>query len=180
MVGDKIRFRFRKSGDLRLLSHLDLARCFERMLRRADLPFKSTLGFHPSPRMIFALSLPLGVVGDEEVLELELLEPAECESVRERLNRQSPGGLDFHRANAVPMKATAMARRVLYTLAIPAERVAETNDRIRAMLDSEKVWVDRLRPRPRQLNIRQYLRAITLQAFPETSPPGPLSEAERG
>ena len=169
MVGDKIRFRFRKSGDLRLLSHLDLTRCFERMLRRAELPFKSTLGFHPSPRMIFALSLPLGVVGDEEVLELELLEPAECESVRERLNRQTPGGLDFHGASVVPMKATAMARRVQYTLAIPAERVAETNDRIRAMLDSEKVWVDRLRPRPRQLNIRQYLRAITLEPIGTSS-----------
>ena len=169
MVGDKIRFRFRKSGDLRLLSHLDLTRCFERMLRRADLAFKSSRGFHPAPRMIFALSLPLGVVGDEEVLELELLEPAECESVRERLNRQSPGGLEFLRASAVPMKASAMARRALYTLAIPAERVAETNDRIRAMLDSEKVWVDRLRPRPRQLNIRQYLRAITLKPLAAAS-----------
>ncbi len=169
MVGDKIRFRFRKSGDLRLLSHLDLARCFERMLRRAELPFKSSQGFHPSPRMIFALSLPLGVVGDAEVLELELLEPADAQSVRERLNRQTPGGLDFHAASVVPMKATAMARRVQYTLAIPADRVAETNDRIRSMLDSEKVWVDRLRPRPRQLNIRQYLRAITLE--PMGTPP---------
>ena len=98
MVGDKIRFRFRKSGDLRLLSHLDLARCFERMLRRADLPFKSTLGFHPTPRMVFALSLPLGVVGDEEVLELELLQPDDTEAIRDRLNRQTPGGLDFHAA----------------------------------------------------------------------------------
>ena len=178
MVGDKIRFRFRKSGDLRLLSHLDLARCFERMLRRAELPFKSSQGFHPSPRMVFALSLPLGVVGDEEVLELELLEPVDAESVRERLNRQTPSGLDFREASVVPMKATAMARRVQYTLAIPADRVAETIDRIRAMLDSEKVWVDRLRPRPRQLNIRQYLRAITLG--PRTSPPNPRSASERG
>ena len=162
MVGDKIRFRFRKSGDLRLLSHLDLARCFERMLRRADLPFKSTLGFHPTPRMVFALSLPLGVVGDEEVLELELLQPDDTEAIRDRLNRQTPGGLDFHAATVVPMNATAMARRVEYTLSIPNERVAETNDRIRGLLDAEKVWVDRLRPRPRRLNIRQYLRAITL------------------
>ena len=160
MVGDKIRFRFRKSGDLRLLSHLDLTRCFERMLRRADLPFKSTLGFHPTPRMVFALSLPLGVVGDEEVLELELMNPDDSESVRDRLNRQTPNGLDFRTASVVPMNATAMARRVQYTLDIPDARVAETNDRIRAMLDSEKVWVDRLRPRPRQLNIRQYLRNI--------------------
>ena len=36
---DKVRIRFRKSGDLRLLSHHDLMRTFERMLRRAALPF---------------------------------------------------------------------------------------------------------------------------------------------
>ncbi len=162
MVGDKIRFRFRKSGDLRLLSHLDLARCFERMLRRADLPFRSTQGFHPTPRMVFALSLPLGVVGDCEVLELELLTPCELEDVRERLNRQTPGGLDFDSASAVPMKATAMPRRVQYTMAIPAGRAAETEGRIRELMDAPKVWVERLKPKPRQLNIRPYLRAITL------------------
>jgi len=51
---DKFRIRFRKVGDLRLLSHHDLMRTFERMLRRAGLPFRSTEGFHPKPRMVFA------------------------------------------------------------------------------------------------------------------------------
>ncbi len=180
MVGDKIRFRFRKSGDLRLLSHLDLTRCFERMLRRAELPFKSTMGFHPTPRMIFALSLPLGVAGDEEVLELELLAPFESEVVRERLNVQSPNGLEFLRASVVPMKTTAMVRRVQYMLAVPATRVDATTILIRELLDSPKVWVDRFRPRPRQVNIRKYLRGITLEPQIQSSPPNPLSEAERG
>ncbi len=180
MVGDKIRFRFRKSGDLRLLSHLDLTRCFERMLRRADLPFRSSQGFHPSPRMIFALSLPLGVVGDCEVLELELLSECDIEEVRERLNRQTPEGLCFQSATAVPMKATAMPRRVQYSLDVPDHRVPETRNRIRELLDSPKVWVDRIKPKPRQLNVRPYLRDITLEAIQETSPPNPLSEAERG
>jgi radical SAM-linked protein len=164
MVGDKIRFRFRKSGDLRLLSHLDLTRCFERMLRRADLPFRSSQGFHPTPRMIFALSLPLGVVGDCEVLELELLNECDIEEVRERLNRQTPQGLSFQSASAVPMKTTAMPRRVQYSLDVPDDRVPETRNRIRELLDSPKVWVDRLKPRPRQLNVRPYLRDITLEA----------------
>ena len=180
MVGDKIRFRFRKSGDLRLLSHLDLTRCFERMLRRAELPFKSTLGFHPTPRMIFALSLPLGVVGDCEVLELELLTPCDLEEVRGRLNRQTPNGLDFQSATAVPMKATAMPRRVQYSLDVPDERVPEIRNRIRELLDSPKVWVDRIKPKPRQLNVRPYLRDITLESIQETSPLNPLSETERG
>ena len=59
MAGEKLRLRFRKTGVLRLLSHLDMVRGTERMLRRADIPFRSTLGFHPTPRMVFALSLPL-------------------------------------------------------------------------------------------------------------------------
>ena len=69
---DKVRLRFRKDGSLRWLSHHDLLRTFERMLRRSALPFRSTQGFHPHPRLVFALSLPLGVVGVEEVAELEL------------------------------------------------------------------------------------------------------------
>src|ERR1700722_3525423 len=75
MLGDKLRFRFSKTGTLRLLSHHDLMRCLERMLRRAALPFKSTAGFHPGPRVVFALSLPLGVAGLDEVVEIEFLQP---------------------------------------------------------------------------------------------------------
>ena len=59
----KVRLRFAKGGSLRWLSHHDLMRAFERMLRRAALPFRRTQGFHPHPRLVFALSLPLGVVG---------------------------------------------------------------------------------------------------------------------
>src|SRR2546422_8846081 len=72
MVRDKVRIRFRKSGDLRLISHHDLMRCFERMLRRAALPFHSTSGFNPKPRLIFAMPLPLGTSGSGEIVELEL------------------------------------------------------------------------------------------------------------
>src|SRR5262249_5309140 len=43
-VREKVRVRFRKGGDLRLLSHHDLMRPFERLLRRASLPFRSSEG----------------------------------------------------------------------------------------------------------------------------------------
>jgi hypothetical protein len=71
----KYRVRFRKAGDLRLVSHHDLMHCFERMFRRAKLPVPSTQGFNPRPRLWFAQSLALGVIGLNEVLELELNEP---------------------------------------------------------------------------------------------------------
>src|SRR6266487_763714 len=102
MLGEKLRFRFAKTGTLRLLSHHDLMRCFERMLRRADVPFKSTAGFHPSPRVVFALSLPLGVVGRTEAVEIEFTQACESEDVLTRLNAQAPAGLEFTSAAVVP------------------------------------------------------------------------------
>src|SRR5260221_12041150 len=95
MARDKFRIRFRKGGDLRLLSHHDLMRTFERMLRRARLPFRSTEGFHPQPRMVFALSLSLGAVGLEEVVELELTEELIPEDVLKVLSVEAPPGLDL-------------------------------------------------------------------------------------
>src|SRR3954454_16532738 len=94
-VRDKIRLRFRKSGALRLLSHHDLMRAFERLLRRAALPFRNSQGFHPKPRLVFALSLPLGVVGCEEVAEIELSVVLPLEELERRLTQQCPPGLDI-------------------------------------------------------------------------------------
>src|ERR1051325_11426231 len=93
MVCAKYRFRFRKAGDLRWISHHDLMRCFERMLRRAAIPFASTKGFNPRPRLVFALPLPLGVVGSDEVADLELESELSTSEIFDRLATQVPPGL---------------------------------------------------------------------------------------
>src|SRR5205807_828835 len=76
MVRDKVRIRFRKHGALRLVSHHDLMRCFERMLRRAALPFHSTEGFNPKPRLVFPLPRRLDLRPYLEALrfQMEVLE----------------------------------------------------------------------------------------------------------
>src|SRR3954454_12458095 len=91
----KYRIRFRKAGDLRLVSHHDLMHVCERMFRRAALPIARTQGFNPRPRMWFALSLALGVLGANEVLELELTEALEADEVRDRLAAQAPPGFEI-------------------------------------------------------------------------------------
>ena len=166
MVGDKIRFRFAKAGDLRLLSHLDLARCVERMLRRADVPFKMTQGFHPAPRVVFALSLPLGVLGLNEVVEIELAEPRDEADLLGALNAQAPRGLEFASTRAIPMKSSAVARRMTYTLALTPAQAEAVRPLAAELMAAEKVWVDRYKPTPRRLNIRPYLRNL---AATETS-----------
>src|SRR5207253_3677537 len=115
----KFRIRFRKAGDLRLVSHHDLMHCFERMLRRAELPMVYTQGFHPHPRMTFALSLALGVVGGAEVVELELDPGLAAEEVHDRLGRQAPPGLEILSVGIVDKKAKLQVRRAWYRAGVP-------------------------------------------------------------
>jgi radical SAM-linked protein len=158
---DKVRIRFRKSGDLRLVSHLDLMRSLERVLRRAALPFRMTEGFHPTPRLVLAQSLPLGVVGHREVAELELTEEIEPEEVLSRLRAKAPPGIEFLSAKRIPLKVTARPRRAVYRIPLefPSPDLPARCDEFLAATDA---WTERGRPKPRQITIRPYVDSLTV------------------
>lgn len=160
MVCDKLRIRFRKRCDLRLVSHRDLMRCFERMLRRAELPFHSTEGFHPKPRVVFALSLALGIEGCEEVVEVELDALVAPEEAQRRLERQAPAGLEIVSVRRIDVRAGAQVRRVTYQLPLPPARTPPAAERAQALLADEHCWIERARPQRRRLDIRPYIHAV--------------------
>ncbi len=162
MTGDKIRLRFAKTGALRLLGHNDLVRSVERMLRRAAVPFRQTQGFHPGPRLVFALSLPLGADALNDVAELELTSPHDADDVLGRMNAHAPEGLTFRAARVVPLKSTAMVRRAVYRLGFPTDRTLQVEAAAAGLLAAEAVWVDRLHPNPRRTNIRPYIRGLSV------------------
>jgi radical SAM-linked protein len=163
MVCAKVRIRFRKAGDLRLVSHHDLMRCWERMLRRAELPFHSTAGFNPKPRLVFALSLALGIVGCEEVAELELDADLPPEEIKDRLARQAPAGLDILRVERIDPKTTAHVARVTYRIQVARDSVAEVvKERIASLSGTAEVWVERKHPQPRRVNVRPYIDTMRL------------------
>ena len=113
----KVRLRFAKCGDLRLVSHRDIMRCLERMLRRARIPIALTQGFNPRPKMTFALALGLGIEGRSEVVDLELFEPLEPSellvqaevrgSSRVRLDRCPPAARPTRRRRGPGRSSTA-------------------------------------------------------------------------
>ncbi|HEX3724775.1 MAG TPA: TIGR03936 family radical SAM-associated protein, partial [Pirellulales bacterium] len=63
MVRQRVRIRFRKQGDLRLLGHRDLLRAWERLLRRTGLELRMSAGFHPRPKINFPSALAVGIAG---------------------------------------------------------------------------------------------------------------------
>ncbi len=162
MVCDKVRIRFRKTGDLRLISHHDLMRCFERMLRRAALPFHSTSGFNPKPRLIFAMPLPLGISGSQEIVELELDQEMVLEEVHASLVRQAPPGLEIIAVERIDPKATAHVRRATYRIALEGNSDQGLAERIQALLAAEDCWIERERPRRKRLDARPFVSDIRL------------------
>jgi radical SAM-linked protein len=159
---DKVRIRFRKGGDLRFVSHHDLMKCFERILRRARLPVHVSEGFHPMPRMVFAMSLGLGIVGLEEVLELEFNEVIEPDQVRRRLVEQLPPGLEIQNVRRIPTSCGAQVRRAGYRVAIGPEQKADLPRRIEALLSFSECWIDRARPVPRRIDLRPFISELRL------------------
>lgn len=160
----KYRSRFRKAGSLRLVSHHDLMHCFERMLRRAELPLCTTQGFHPQPRMIFAQSLALGIVGLNEVVELELADVLPAEEVHARLVRQAPPGLEFLSTRSIDFRLGAQVRRAFYRLHVPDSFTGNLVDECTQLLASAEAWVERTRPRVRRFNLRPYLSRLAFRA----------------
>jgi radical SAM-linked protein len=154
----KVRLRFAKRGDLRLVSHHDLVRCVERALRRAALPVATTQGFNPRPRVTFALALALGIEGRREVVEIDLAEPMEPAEVLSRLAATSPPGLEWLGAEPATSTRAAQATAVAYRLDLPADRRAAASAALAGLLASASRPYARRRPdRTVELDLRPFL-----------------------
>ncbi len=99
----KVRLRFKKVGEIRFLSHLELAHLFYRASKRADLPLCFSEGFHPMPRIVFATALPVGMESLMEIVDMECEGKITPPEVMERLNQTLPPGIEIIDAGEVPL-----------------------------------------------------------------------------
>jgi radical SAM family uncharacterized protein/radical SAM-linked protein len=99
----KIRLKFRKVGEMRFLSHLELMHLFYRASKRADLPLCFSEGFHPMPRIIFRTALPVGMESLMEIVDMECEGKITPLEVKERLNQTLPPGIEILVAEEVPL-----------------------------------------------------------------------------
>ena len=104
-IRKKVRLRFTKKGEIRFISHLELAHLFYRASKRADLPLCHSSGFHPMPRIIFATALPVGVESMMEIVDMELEGRITPGEVIERLNPILPQGIEIIEAEEVPLSS---------------------------------------------------------------------------
>jgi len=86
--------RYAKRGKMRFASHRDVARAFERGVRRAGLPIAYSAGFSPHPKISYAGGAPTGVASEAEYLSLALTARQAEAQVCQRLDAALPDGID--------------------------------------------------------------------------------------
>ena len=106
----RIRVWFGKIGEMALVSHLDLVRLFDRVVRRAAIPISFTGGFHPGPRISIANALSLGATSSGEIVDFELTKVMDLERFKQQLRAQLPADLPVYQVEEIPLNAPAATR----------------------------------------------------------------------
>ena len=106
----RIRVWFGKIGEIALVSHLDLVRLFDRVVRRAAIPISFTGGFHPGPRISIANALSLGATSSGEIVDFELTKVMDLETFKQQLTAQLPADLPVYQVEEIPLNAPAATR----------------------------------------------------------------------
>jgi radical SAM-linked protein len=109
-----VRVRFEKLGKVRFLSHRDLARIWERSLRRAGIAVAYSEGFSPRPRLHFGLALSTGHESRAEYLDVDLAPDAGVgpDELPTRVNPSLPVGMRALAAVAVPPGTDSLQQAV--------------------------------------------------------------------
>lgn len=89
-----VRLRFTKLGKIRFTSHRDVARIFERALRKAAVDVAYTEGFSPRPKIAFGLALSTGHESLAEYLDIALAADVDVTDLPGRLSPALPPGID--------------------------------------------------------------------------------------
>ena len=108
----KQRVRFAKRGKVRFLSHRDLARVWERALRRAGIRVAYSEGFSPRPRLSFGLALSTGYESLGEYLDIDLADDLEPEELVALVNPSLPTGMEAQAAIRIPPGTESLQQAV--------------------------------------------------------------------
>lgn len=145
----RLRITFSKDGPARYIGHLDLARTWERVLNRAQIPISYTQGFNRRPRLSFAAALPLGYSSDHELAEIWLTETTDPRAVSRRMTQVMAPGIAIRNVAETALKGPSLQSLTLAAqyVARPLDGVdvGELTDRVQWLLAQESVIRERQR-----------------------------------
>ena len=102
----KKRLFFNKYEEMKYISHLDLLRFMDRILRKSGIPVKFSQGFHPRPKISLGNPISLGTEAFNEAMDIELREDMTNEELFKRLNNKCVIGFEFTKVMDIDRKTS--------------------------------------------------------------------------
>ena len=173
----RLRIRYSKKGKVRFISHRDVARIWERALRRVGVSVAYSQGFSPRPKLSFGLALSTGHESEAEFLDLELSDEdgdwtaVRGEDLAARLTTALPVGLDVVAIAPVEKGDSLQQAVTSCTWAIEVDDVdREYMDAwVADVLSREEIVVERERKgKPVVEDLRPHVLALDVTGTTET------------
>lgn len=159
-----VRMKFSKTGRAKYISHLDLMRCFQRCIRRAELPIAYSAGFHPHMQIVFAAALSLGFESDCEIIEIGLAQEMLFEEVKSRMQAVLPEGIEIEKCYA-PVHKMGQISFAEYEVTLPCENSEELLSMWREFLSRDKIPVMKKTKRGfREMDLKEYTECLSADA----------------
>lgn len=148
----RLRIAFSKHGKIRFTSHRDVARIWERALRRTNLPVAYSEGFTPRPKLSFGLALSTGHESEGEYLDVDL-DPEQgagldLDGLAAHLTAQLPVGMTATGVVVVDRRMPSLQQAVTsctWQIDVLGTDVATAQTAIDAALAAEEIIVTRER-----------------------------------
>ena len=150
--------KYEKTQAAIYVSHLDTQRAIQRVLRRANLPIKYTMGFHPHPVLTFAQPLSVGVSSQGEYFEFSMLEYMGPVKLRSLIASHMPKGflcLDCGYIRDEFPSLMAMVKRSEWEIFLDDVSYDKGVKALDAMLAQDEVFIEKTTKKgTRQVDIR--------------------------
>ena len=159
-----VRIWFTKKDTAKYISHLDLTRCLIRAFRRTDIPLWYTEGFNPHPHLVFGLSLPLGVEGENEILDIRLDDESYSdERVISELNRVTVPGIEFLKIDA-PQQKPLFITSGLYEMTISSNNGENIKNSILEKISSNNIIIHKKTKKGeiKEINVSEHLTEFNI------------------
>jgi radical SAM-linked protein len=166
----RLRLRFSRGEELKYVSHLDLMRLWERVLRRAEIPMAYSEGFSPHPRISLAAPLPIGVTSEAELMDVVVKKAISPYFFMQNTKPQLPRGVEVFEIQQVPLTAPSLqsqAQFIDYRVSGSSDRTEEEIlNAVTATLQAEKLpWHHMRDTGPRHYDLRPLIEDLWLESW---------------
>jgi radical SAM-linked protein len=164
LTKQRLRIHFTRDESLKFIGHLDMARTWQRIARRANLPLAYSEGFNPQPRLTFAAALQVGCTSDHEELDMVLSPACAIDDVKVQLDRALPAGMKVISIAEMVYNAPALQMQLIATefeITVEGEgAIGLVTERVPQFINSTEVMRER---RGKPYNLRPLVQTLTIE-----------------